>query len=75
MGYARTRPPEGGYSRFNFRFPQRVSLRSGLNTRSTCRFGALMIPIRANIVDPPSVAKDQGFHGGLPLKNRRYSDR
>ena len=31
-------------------------LRDGSNTRSTCRFNALMTPMRANIVGPPSVA-------------------
>jgi hypothetical protein len=43
-------------SRFSFRRPQWVSLREGLNVRSTFQFNALMTPIRANIVGPPSVA-------------------
>jgi hypothetical protein len=34
-------------SRFNFLFPQCVSLRSGLNSRTTCRFSALMTLMRA----------------------------
>jgi pimeloyl-ACP methyl ester carboxylesterase len=38
------------------RFPQCVSFRDALKTRSTWRFNALMTPMRANIVGPPSVA-------------------
>src|SRR5882757_8862789 len=38
----------------SFRLPQWVSLRSELNTRSTCRFNALMTPMRAIIVGPLS---------------------
>jgi hypothetical protein len=34
-----------------------VSLREGLNVRSTFRFNAFMTPIRANIVGPPSIVK------------------
>ena len=34
-------------SLFNFRFPQCLSLRDESNTRSTCRFNALMTPMRA----------------------------
>jgi hypothetical protein len=45
----------GRWSRFNFRRPQCVSLRSGLNTRSTFRLRACITPMRANIVGPPSV--------------------
>jgi hypothetical protein len=37
-------------SLLSFRFPQCVLLRSGLNSRTTCRFSARMTPIRANIV-------------------------
>jgi hypothetical protein len=40
----------------SFRFPQWASFLSGLNTRSTWRFKALMTPIRANTIGPPSVA-------------------
>jgi hypothetical protein len=43
-------------SLFSFRRPQCVSLREGLNVRSTFRFNALMTPIRANIVGPPNSA-------------------
>ncbi|MEA2915321.1 MAG: hypothetical protein QOJ15_7402 [Bradyrhizobium sp.] len=39
-------------SLFSFRRPQCVSLRSGLNSRATCRFNARMRPMRANIVGP-----------------------
>jgi hypothetical protein len=35
-------------SRASLRRPHFVSLRSGLNTRSTWRFSALMMPMRAN---------------------------
>ncbi len=46
-----------GYSSlFNFRFPQRVSLRDGSNVRSTFRFSALNIPMRACISGPRSSA-------------------
>jgi len=40
------------WSLFSFRLPQWVSLRSGLNTRSTRRFNAFMTAIRAIIVGP-----------------------
>jgi hypothetical protein len=42
----------GHWSLFNFRFPQCVSLQSGLNSRRTFRFNARMTPIRA-IMDGP----------------------
>jgi hypothetical protein len=43
-------------SRASLRLSQCFSFRDGSNTRSTCRFSALMTLIRANIVGPPSVA-------------------
>jgi hypothetical protein len=43
-------------SRFNLRRPHWWSLRSGLKTLSTFRLSACIIPIRANIVGPPSSA-------------------
>jgi hypothetical protein len=43
-------------SRASLRWPQCVSFRDGSNTRSTCRFRALITPMRANIVGPPDVA-------------------
>ena len=40
----------------------------GLNTRSTWRFNARMMLMRANIVGPPNGRnQDQGFHCSLPL--------
>jgi hypothetical protein len=42
----------GHRSRFNFRFPRCLSFRPEANTRSTWRFNALMIPMRANIGGP-----------------------
>src|SRR5882724_7994772 len=42
------------WSLFSFRFPQCVSLRDGLNTRSTFRFSARIIPMRAIMVGPLS---------------------
>jgi hypothetical protein len=51
-------------SRASLRRPQCFSLREGSNTRSTCRFRALITPIRANIVGPPNV---QGLHCRLPF--------
>jgi hypothetical protein len=47
--------PDGCHSTlFNFRFPQCVSLRDGLNVRSTCRFNALMTArIFAPMIWPP----------------------
>ena len=35
------------WSRFGFRVPHCVSLRDGLNTRSTCRLSARITPMRA----------------------------
>jgi hypothetical protein len=35
------------------------------------RFSAVMIPIRANIVAPPSVAKDQGFPWQSAIKKMK----
>ncbi len=46
-------------SRASFRRPQCLSLRSGLNARSTWRFRASRTPMRANIVGPPDVATRQ----------------
>jgi hypothetical protein len=40
------------WSLLSLRRPQCVSLRSGLNTRSTFRFNACMTPMRANIAGP-----------------------
>jgi hypothetical protein len=40
-------------SRFKFRFPQCMSLRSGLNTRSTRRFSALSMPMLHKRKDRP----------------------
>jgi hypothetical protein len=40
-------------SRASLRLPQCFSLREESNTRSTCRFRALITPIRANMVGPP----------------------
>jgi hypothetical protein len=51
-----------------FRFPQWGSLRDGLNTRSTRRFSARMMPMRASIVGPFFGDQDQAFHGRLPLR-------
>src|SRR6266850_1080026 len=47
-------PPFHFSSLLSFRFPQCVSLRSGLNTLSTWRFNALMTPMRAIMVGPLS---------------------
>src|SRR5258707_7968513 len=41
-------------SRFSWRRPQCVSLRDGLNSRWTCRFSALRMPMRAIMVGPLS---------------------
>jgi hypothetical protein len=41
-------------SRFSLRRPQCVSLRDGLNSRWTCRFSALRMPMRAIMVGPLS---------------------
>jgi hypothetical protein len=43
-------------SRASLRRPQRFSFRDGSNTRSACRFRALITPIRANMVGPPRSA-------------------
>jgi hypothetical protein len=43
-------------SRASSRLPQCFSFRDGSNTRSTCRFRALITPIRANMVGPPRSA-------------------
>ena len=43
-------------SRASLRWPQCFSFRDGSNTRSTCRFRALITPIRANMVGPPRSA-------------------
>jgi hypothetical protein len=43
-------------SRASLRWPQCFSFRKGSNTRSTCRFRALITPIRANMVGPPRLA-------------------
>jgi hypothetical protein len=55
------------WSLLSFRFPQCVSLRSGLNVRSTFRFNAL----NANAGHHGGPAKlddqEQGFYRGLPL--------
>jgi hypothetical protein len=40
-------------SLFSLRFPQCLSFRDRSNTCSTCRFNALMTPMRANIGGPP----------------------
>jgi hypothetical protein len=64
----------GGHysSRFNFRFPQCVPLRTGLNPHTTCRLSALITPIRANFVGPPSVAtKISASHCGIGSSKRR----
>jgi hypothetical protein len=50
-------------SRFNFRFPQRVSLRSDLNTRSTPWFIARSTPTRAEQVDHRSKENGPGSNG------------
>jgi hypothetical protein len=44
------------WSLFGLRFPQCFSLRSGLNTRSTCRFNARNTPMRECIIGPRSSA-------------------
>jgi hypothetical protein len=50
---------------------QCVSLRGGLNVRSTFRFKALMIPIRAkHRWTSERRDQDQGFHCSLPLRGR-----
>jgi hypothetical protein len=46
----------GHSSRFSFRFPHCVSLRDRSKTRSTCRFSALNMPMRACISGPRSSA-------------------
>ena len=58
-------------SRFSFRFPQCVSLRDGLNTRSTCRFGALMTPVPGEHPrsDLMNIALQQACHGGATCPN------
>jgi hypothetical protein len=43
-------------SRFSFRRPQCRSFCVESNARSTFRFNGLMMPIRANIVGPPSAS-------------------
>ena len=43
-------------SRGSLRWSQCFSLREESNTRSTCRFRALITPMRANIVGPPRSA-------------------
>jgi hypothetical protein len=55
-------------SRLSFRFPQCLSLRSALNTRSTCRFNA---PQHADARHHGRAVEldnqQQGFYRGLPL--------
>jgi hypothetical protein len=52
----------------NFRRPQCVSFRDGLNSRSTWRFNARITPIRANIVGAAALSDQQKrFHRGLPF--------
>jgi len=42
-------------------------LRDESNTRSTWRFNALMMPMRANFGGPPNSATSNSFHCGLPF--------
>ncbi|HTE96364.1 MAG TPA: hypothetical protein VK678_23090 [Bradyrhizobium sp.] len=45
-----------------------MSFRDGLNTRSTWRFKALIMPMRANSGGPPLFCdQQQRFHRGLPF--------
>ena len=53
------------WSLLSFRFPQCLSLRSELNTRSTWRFNARMTPIRANIVG-------RAFDDHTPVMHHRH---
>ena len=44
-------------SPLSFRLPQWCVLASGLNGTTTCRFSAIITPIRASIVEPPVSAR------------------
>jgi hypothetical protein len=43
-------------SRFSFRLPQCLSLRTGSNSRTTPRWSALRTPMRASMSQPPPVS-------------------
>ena len=59
------------WSLFSLRFPQCVSLRSGLKTRSRCRWIARSIPIWAKIIGPPcSAARVTKWAAALDLMVR-----
>jgi hypothetical protein len=46
--------PKGLFARFNFRFPQCVSLRSGLNARASLRWIARSVAMRAKNIQAMS---------------------
>src|SRR5712664_4033855 len=60
-------------SRFSLRRPQCVSLRDGLNSRWTCRFGALRIADARHHGGPVELDdQEQGFDRGLPLLEQLF---